>query len=85
MTDLRRDQERALVMAGWLTPRNAEAMAATVVRLNKRVRHHHDLLVDARDLLLGALSSDGIADADRGRAAVTVKAIEQLLFGKAEH
>jgi hypothetical protein len=79
MTDLTRDQERALVIAGWLTPGNAEAMAATVVRLNERVIEQHDLLVNARDLLLGALSVEGMDGAQRREAAVVVEAIEELL------
>ena len=84
MTELTRDQERSLVLTGWLTPGNAEAMAATLVRLNERVSEQHDLLVDARDLLLAVLSLRGITDADRAHAAVTVEAIEQLLDPEVE-
>jgi len=79
MTELTRDQERGLRLAGWLTPEGAEAMAATVVRLNEQVTDQHDLLLDARRLLLDALSVEGMDGGQRREAAVVVEAIEELL------
>ena len=79
MTELTRDQERGLRLAGWLTPEGAEAMAATVVRLNEQVTDQHDLLLDARRLLLDALSVEGMDGAQRREAAVVVESIEELL------
>lgn len=84
MTDLTRDQERALARAGWLTPEGAGAMAATVVRLTVETTEQHDLLVDARRLLLDALSVEGMDGAQRREAAVVVESIEELLGLEAE-
>jgi len=84
MTDLTRDQERGLVLAGWLTPETAKRQAEGVIGLVERLTEQHDLLVDARRLLLDALSVEGMDGAQRREAAVVVESIEELLGMEAE-
>jgi hypothetical protein len=79
MTELTRDQRRGLLLEGWLTPEGARTMAEGVVELTERLADQHDLLLDARQCLLDALSPEGMGGARRREAAVIVEAIEELL------